>query len=164
MKESFEVHVQIDGHEPQAITVQDDETIASLLARLRGQLPGIDHEPELFAVFADDDENELHRDHKFCECRPHRPKVLHCHRCKKVAVTVFYNGSEKREFNPNAKIRRVAQWAMKQFQVDGNRKWVLRQGSSEGEILDQDTTLGKLVKFPDCALSLYLTERCMIQG
>ncbi len=164
MKQPHQVHIQIDGREPQAIAVQGDETIASLLARLRGELSGADHEPELLAVFTDDEEEEVHHDRKVCECGPHGPKILHLHRCRKVAVTVFYNGTETRDFNPNATIRRVAEWAKKQFKVDEGRKWVLRLDSADGEILDSDARLGKLVNSPACKVALYLTERCMIQG
>lgn len=69
-----------------------------------------------------------------------------------------------RDFNPNAKIRSVTEWAKKQFKVDEGRKWVQPLDSVEGEILDADATIGKLVKFPACKLALYPTERCLIQG
>lgn len=164
MNTPHQVHIQIDGHEPKPMTIQADETIASLLARLRVLLPGADHEPELFAVFTDDDDGEVTHDRKFCECAPRPPKIIHCHRCRKIAVTVYYNGEESKKFSPNAKIRRITEWAKKKFGLDEGRKWVLRLGAADGEILDSDTHIGKLVKFPDCNLSLYLTERCLIQG
>jgi len=164
MSNPYQVYIQIGDHEPRAITVEGDETIASLLARLREELPEADLEPELMAAFAEDSEEEVAHDRKFCECHTHRPKILHFHRCRKIEVTVHYNGEESRDFKPNAKIRRVTEWATKKFSLDEGRKWVLRAGSAEGEILDPDTNIGKLVKAPHCNLELFLTERCLIQG
>ena len=165
MNNEHEVYIQIeDADGPHPIKVRDDDTIATVLARLRAEHPHANHEPELLAVFVEDAEEESRKDTKFCECHPHRPKILHCHRCREVKVTVFYNGEESREFRPNAKIRRVTEWAKAKFNVDKGRKWVLRVGSAEGEIQDFDTHVGKLVKFPHCQVALYLTERCLIQG
>lgn len=164
MNDPHQVHIQIGNHEPQQITVHGDETIATILARFRDEHPDANHEPELLVVFAEDSDEELSHNRKFCECHPHRPKILHCHRCRKISVSVSYNGEESRKFGPNTKIRRVTTWATKQFGVDAGRKWVIRLGGAEGDILDPDTKIGKLVSFPDCKLALFLTERCMIQG
>ncbi len=164
MNTPHQVHIQIDGHEPQPLSVEGDESIASLLARLRVLQPAANHEPELFAVFADDEDDELAHDRKVCGCGPRPPKIIHCHRCRKIEVTVFYNGEETNKFNPNAKIRRITEWAKKKFGVDEGRKWILRLGAADGEIIDSDSHIGRLVKFPNCNLSLYLTERCLIQG
>jgi hypothetical protein len=164
MNAPHQVHIQIGAHAPEAITVRSDETIASLLARFRDEHPRAAHEIEHLVVFAEDSEEEVAHDRKVSECHPHWPKILHCHRCRKVSVSVYYNGEESRAFGPNATVRKVTKWATKQFGVDEGRKWVLRLDSAEGEILDPDTRLGKLVDHASCALSLYLTERCLIQG
>lgn len=164
MNTDSQVYIQIGDQEPRALKVNDEDTIASILARFREEHPGLADDPELLVVFAEDSDEEIAHNRKLCECHSHRPKILHCHRCKKVSVTVSYNGQECREFGPNAKIRRVMEWAKKKFQVDDKRKWVLRVDGLEGEILDPDTKLGKLVKHSTCALNLFLTERCLIQG
>ncbi len=164
MNDSHQVHIQIGDHEPQAITVHPDETIASILARFSDEHPEAEHELDLLVVFAEDSDEEISHDQKFCECHGHRPKILHCHRCKKIAVTVSYNGQECREFGPNAKIRRVIEWAKKKFQVDDKQKWVLRLDGNDGELLDPDTKLGKLANHSTCTLNLFLTVRCQIQG
>jgi hypothetical protein len=166
MNQEHEIHIQVeDAGGPHPLKVRDDETIGELLARLRAEHPHAQHlEPELLAVFVEESEEEVPKHTKFHECHPHRPKILHCHRCREIKVAVFYNGEETHSFRPNARIRRVTEWAKDKFKVDAGRKWVLRTGSAEGEILDPDTHIGKLVKFPDCHLTLFLTERCLIQG
>lgn len=165
MKQEHEIYIQVeDADGPSLVKVHDDDTIATLLERLRSQHPHLGHEPELMVVFPEDAEEEVGKDVKFCDCHPHRPKILHCHRCREIKVTVSYNGVESESFKPNAKIRRVTKWAVDEFKVDAGRKWVLRTGSAEGDILDPDTRVGQLVKFPNCSLQLYLTERCLIQG
>ncbi len=164
MNNDSQVYIQIGDQEPRAIELNDDDTIASILKRLREEHPGFVDEPDLLVVFAEDSDEEIAHDRKLCDCHGHRPKILHCHRCKKVAVTVSYNGEESRKFGPNAKIRRVTEWAKKQFQVDEGRKWVLRLDGMDGEILDPDAKLGKLANPSTCALNLFLTERILIQG
>ena len=164
MNDSHQVHIQIGDHEPQAITVHGDETIASILARFCDEHPEAKHELDLLVVFAEDSDEEISHDRKFCDCHSHHPKILHCHRCRKISVSVSYNGEESRKFSPNANIRKVTDWARKQFGVDAGRKWVLRLDGAAGEILDPDTKLGKLATHSTCALILFLTERCMIQG
>ncbi|MGB6220084.1 hypothetical protein [Haloferula sp.] len=164
MNTDSQVYIQIGDQEPRAIKVNDEDTIASILARLRDENPGLVEDPDLLVVFAEDSDEEIAHARKLCECQPHRPKILHCHRCRKISVSVSYNGEESRKFGPNTKIRRVTTWAKNQFGVDAGRKWVIRLGGAEGDILDPDTKIGKLVSFPDCKLSLFLTERCLIQG
>jgi len=164
MSNQHHVHIQISNHEPLSINVHDDDTIASLLARFHDEHPNMGNEASSLVVFVGESDEEVPHDRKLCDCHCNGPKILHCHRCRKVKVSVSYNGEETRKFGPNAKIRRVTKWAKKQFAVDTDRKWVLRLDGAEGDILDPDTNLGKLVKSKDCNLSLFLTERCLIQG
>lgn len=165
MKPENEIYIQVeDVAAPSLVKVRDDDTITSLLERLRLEHPDAVHEPELMVVFPGDAEVETRKDVKLCDCHPHRLKILHCHRCREIKVTVSYNGDESESFKPNAEIRRITKWATDKFKLDASRKWVLRAGSAEGDILDPDTRVGQLVKFPACKLNLYLTERCLIQG
>jgi hypothetical protein len=165
MNQENEVHIQIEGDRNlHPMAVRDDETIGSLLARFAGNQPNAAGEQETLLVFVEDDEDEVPKNKRFDECHSHRPKILHCHHCKRIEVTIFYNGEETHEFRPNARIRRVVDWAKEKFRVDVTRKWVLRIDGVDGEILDPDSFLGGLVKFPECCVQLFLTERCLIQG
>ena len=159
-----EVYIQFRNHEPKPIQVDPDETLEDLLARLRKDFPEVGSEDTPLALFAEEDDDELPLGKKFCECRPKPPRILHCHQCKKIEVSVSYNGHNCREFGPNAKIRRITKWAIKQFGVDESRKWTLRSGAADGQILEPDTSIGSLVSPPSCKLSLFLAERCQIPG
>lgn len=165
MNQENEVHIQVEGaRNLHRMAVRDDETIESLLARFAGEQPNAAGEQETLLVFAEDAEEEAPKNKRFDECHSCRPKILHCHRCKRIDVTIFYNGEETHEFRPNVRIRRIVDWAKEKFHVDATRKWVLRLDGVEGEILDPDAFLGGLVKSPACCVKLFLTERCLIQG
>ena len=167
MSEPREVYIEIeDAGGPHPLKVRDDETLGEVLARLRAEHPHAQHlEPELLAVFVEDAEAEVPKDKKFHEWHHRHPRIVHCHRCHHIEVTVFYNGDQKHAFRPNSTIRKILDWAVNTaFHADTNRKWVLRLGGTTGDILDLDKRLGTLVKHPECHISLYLTEREAIKG
>jgi len=167
MSESHEVYIEVeDVGGPHPLKVRDDETVGEVLARLRNEHPHARHlEPELLAVFVEDAEDEVPKHKKFHEWHHHHPRIVHCHRCTHIEVAVFYNGEQKRRFRPNTTIRKILEWAVTEaFKVDSSRKWVMRLGSTTGDILDPDKRLGTLVKHHECHISLYLTEKQLTQG
>ena len=97
----------------------------------------------------------------------HRSRV-HVHRCRKVAVTVSFNGVQKAETFPSAAtMKRVKQWAVgkKGFEmsdVDAAEHVLQLSGSSERP--DEDIHIGTLVQAPHCSVSFDLVPKVRVEG
>lgn len=97
----------------------------------------------------------------------HRSRI-HVHRCRKVAVTVSFNGAQKDEtFGPGATVKRVKRWAVgKQAfdlsDVDAAEHVLQLSGSSERP--DEDLHIGTLVTHPRCSVSFDLVPKIRVEG
>jgi hypothetical protein len=60
---------------------------------------------------------EVSKDRRLGDILFERVLSLHCHHCKKVHVTVNYNGKDqKHHFPPTTRVRHVLRWAKKKFE------------------------------------------------
>jgi hypothetical protein len=91
---------------------------------------------------------------------------LHFHRCKRVEVTVNFNGVAKTQSFPTSKIVAVVtEWADDQFGlkgVDATEHALQICGTSTRP--DQDIAIGSLVHFPDCRLCFDLVPKKRVEG
>jgi hypothetical protein len=97
----------------------------------------------------------------------HRSRV-HLHRCRKIDVTVSFNGVNKsRAFSPAATIARVTKWAV------GKRGFDLDEVDAAEHVLqvtgtsirpDEDAHLGTLVTAPSCVASFDLVPKQRVEG
>ena len=98
----------------------------------------------------------------------HDQGSVHVHRCKKVAVTVHFNGVEKSQaFAPGTTVHRVKQWAVgkKAFDlapVDAAEHVLQVTGGTERP--DEDVHVGTLVQSPNCALAFDLVAKVRVEG
>jgi hypothetical protein len=123
-------------------------------------------ENEIF-IFVEDLDDEVVEEN-FIEIleREKKPR-FHCHRCKKISVTITYNGVEYiHEFNPASTANKIMQWVSHEADISKNdaMQLILRAQSENGKIFENNTHLGNLVKFPDCNAHLYLTPKDRYQG
>jgi hypothetical protein len=95
-------------------------------------------------------------------------KVHHVHRARQIAVTIFYNGSEKeKRFSPSARVQRVLDWAVSKegFNIDP-----VIAPEMELAIHDQTTALpksahiGRYVHHPHHCLALDLIRGTVPNG
>jgi len=97
----------------------------------------------------------------------HRSRV-HIHRCRRVAVTVTFNGVQKHEtFPPAATVKRVKRWAVGKHgfdlsDVDAAEHVLQLSGSSERP--DEDAHIGTLVAHPRCSVSFDLVPKIRVEG
>src|ERR1700683_373865 len=104
----IEIYVHTtNGIEPKLIRTSEDATVKQLIETIveAGELKtGQDEDIRLFLEDSDEPV-ELHRKLSECEIR-HRHHV-HCHRCHRVKVSVFYNGEKHESFPPSATVTRI---------------------------------------------------------
>lgn len=91
---------------------------------------------------------------------------VHCHRCRRVAVTVHYQQhTARRRFSPAATVGTATSWAHHRFKITDTDKvnFVLQVCDSDRRPRP-DEHLGELVHAPDCKLCFDLVPEKKIEG
>ena len=141
------VHDVIDAAKAQGLRVEDGE---DPMVTLENEEEALDLEAPLSAAGIVD-----------------RGRV-HVHRCKRVEVTVGFNGRDKSDgFPPSATIKRVTRWAVgKQgfdlAEADAADHLLQLRGSPERP--DEDSHIGTLVEVLDCSVQLDLVPKSRVEG
>jgi hypothetical protein len=163
MSTTSRAHFHLEGHEdPQLIDLAEPRTVEAIISFLieSGPLAGAKVN-EIF-VFEEDLDDEIPHHHVL---QPEsKGKRFHAHRCREVKVTFIYvDDRREHAFRPSATIAKLLQWAKGNFPVDKSGKYVLRL-TAEGDPLPHAAHIGAYTKPHDCALTLYFSPACRIQG
>jgi hypothetical protein len=150
--------------EEKIIRVPEEVTVREVLEAARKAGMAVDADT---IILVEDAEDELAADSRLCDHGIKDKHHLHCHNCRKVEVTVTFNGQSKsRKFAPSRKVKRVLKWAVEAFELHGvdaeNKE--LRIGGEGGTILQSQQHIGSFVHAPKCHLDLYLTAIVEVQG
>jgi hypothetical protein len=144
---------------PTSVTVEE----ALALARAAGHALPQDHE---ILVFQEDEEDPLGLEPgKVSTVGPR--KSLVCHTCRRIAITVFYNGVYKdRQFSPNQRVGNVLHWVLQAFGITGPDATGLdlRLEGRPDEDLPENRRLGTFVDHGHCALALLLVAKPRVNG
>jgi len=157
-EEEIEVLVILESGQTKRLSSPGNMTLGEILAKLRAEY-GVYLEAVLFEEEGDCEADLCEKLHvRGCRC-------LICHRCKKIEVSVLFNGQPARgTFSPGATVKRLIEWAVKEFKLDKNVSWKLREDATDGAPLPEKRHIGTLVKAGECSLTLYLTPGTRIQG
>ena len=147
------------------IRVTEPGTVADLVAAARQQ--GLDlAEGESPIVLLEDSEDPLELGAVLANVGVKHRSRVHIHRCRRVEVTVNYNGQAKtRNFAPSQTVKRVKVWAADQFglsKADANEHALQVCNSTNRP--DEDVHLGTLVSRPGCAVCFDLVPKQRIEG
>lgn len=167
MSKKNQIHLFGEGQpSPVIIDVGDDAKIADVLssAQRAGVIAGDVQLKDLF-VFGLDEEEPLAPDQRIGGGEK-RPK-LHCHRCRKIEVTVTFNLDRKsRSFAPSTLVSKVLKWALREFKLTGadaeNKE--LRIGGQNGQAMLEEAPIGSYVRHPHCEILAYLADIVQVQG
>ena len=155
-----------DGVDPKLVTASEESTITELLEIIvaSGGLGGkVDEE---ILVFSEDCDEPVERHRKLSECEIRHRHHIHCHRCRKVQVAVFYNGEHHESFAPATTVKRVLKWAIKAFKMsaaDAAGKILVLKGKANEE-LPLDAHIGSFTQPHHCSVELCLTAPVEVQG
>jgi hypothetical protein len=157
-EEEIEVLVILENGQTKKLSFPGGMTLGEILAKLRAEY-GVHLEAVLFEEDGDCEADPCEKLHvRGCRC-------LICHRCKKIEVSVLFNGQPARgTFSPGTTVKRLIEWAVKEFKLDKNVSWKLREDATDGAPLPEKRHIGTLVKAGECSLTLYLTPGTRIQG
>jgi len=159
------VHAQ-NGADPKLVKASEESTITELLQIIAttGDLGGKVDE-EIF-VFTEDSDEPVEHHRKLSECEIRHRHHIHCHRCRKVQVSVFYNGEHHETFGPATTVKRVLKWAIKAFKLsptDAADKILVLKGHGSEE-LPLDAHIGSFAQPHHCSVELSLTAPVEVQG
>ena len=155
-----------DGVDPKLVQASEESTITELLEIIvtAGGLGG--KVEEAILVFTEDCDEPVEHHRKLSQCEIRHRHHIHCHRCRKVQVSVFYNGEHHETFGPATTIKRVLKWAVKAFklsQVDATDKILVLKGRGNEE-LPLDAHIGSYTQPHLCSVELCLTAPVEVQG
>ncbi len=91
---------------------------------------------------------------------------IHCHRCRKVEVSVHFNNeTERHSFPPSATMAAVTKWATDKFKLEGRDACEhALQVCNSTKRPDEDSHLGALVAYPNCTICFDLVPKVRVEG
>jgi hypothetical protein len=162
MTKILEIYIHGEGfRDPKMIRVPEESTIQDLARAAGIQLNGTE---EVFVMAEDEDDPKTPDDTLAKGGVEHRHHV-HCHRCKRVETIVMYNGIRKeREFAPSSRIKKVLNWALKEYHLHGHDAEDKVLFLPDGTTLSEDAHIGSYTSFPECRITLALGVPVVVNG
>jgi hypothetical protein len=165
MKEDVYIHGE-GLKEPKIIKIARETRVSEIVKEFEG-LSGIISSSEAEVELFFDNEEPVDKNASASDLKIKKRSHIHCHRCKKAVTHITYNGvEEKIKFSPNTLISKVFKKALKAFEISESdaSNLVLRIGSGQGDILNDDDHIGTFVDYPKCKVDLFLTPKKQVQG
>ncbi len=153
--------------EPKLVSIGETAAAADLIGEL--ERAGHIHREsgEEILLFLDNHDEPLDREHRLCDGGVGHRHLLHCHSCRRVEVTIHYNGvTKERAFSPSSRISRVLKWAAGAFGLTGAdaQGLELRLQCDANNPLPTDSHIGCYTRRGNCAVDLCLVPKVRVEG
>jgi len=166
-RENIELFLQGEGiAEILLVRVPHDCTVRELIEKAKAEAKNLQHDGGEMALLLEDSDEEINPDARLNEASIKHRHRIHCHRCRRIEVTVNFNGqSQARKFSPARTIGRVKHWADDQFGLKGvDATEHALQLCGKDIRPDEDVHIGALVRYPDCKLCFDLVPKKRVEG
>jgi hypothetical protein len=163
--DKFQIYVHGENaRDPKLIELEENASIKDILKKYHQEFPDAGS-PDEIEIFLEDDDAPIQKHHCTEEAGIKKRSHIHCHRCKKVVVTIVYNGDDKSfHFAPSATAKKILKKAIGAFNIheeDAN-DYLLKL--DDKTILQPSDHIGSFSVFPKCDVKLFLTPTKPIQG
>lgn len=152
----------------QLVRVAEQSTLRELIGKLGSALAEADaaSAADEFIFLLEDSERELASDKSLKELGIKNRERIHINRCRKVKVSVNFNGKEIADaFPPSRTIAKVKRWADKQFGIEGvDATEHALQICGTAKRPDEDVHIGALVRRPNCQVCFDLVPKKRVEG
>lgn len=150
----------------QLVRVAEQSTLSELIGKLGSAFTGAGAEADDFVFLLEDSEGELASDKSLKELGIKNRERIHINRCRKVKVSVNFNGREiANAFPPSKTIAKIKHWADKEFDINGvDATEHALQICGTAKRPDEDTHLGTLVRRPNCQVCFDLVPKKRVEG
>jgi hypothetical protein len=164
---TIELFLQGEGiQDIKLIRAPQDCTVRELIEKARAESRATQHETEGMFLMAEDHDEELNPNASLKEVGIGHRQRIHCHRCRRIEVTVNFNGmSRSHAFPPSTTIKRIKRWADDQFGIKGvDATEHALQICGTNTRPDEDVHLGSLVRHPNCKVCFDLVPKKRVEG
>lgn len=169
MSETIEIFLQVEGEaDVKLVRVPQNGTVRDIIEAARAKGVTVPNGGENVLVLLEDSDEVLAFDKKLKDVGIGNRQRVHCHRCRRVEVTVNFNGREEsKDFPTSATVKRVKKWADAKDQFD------LKGVDATDHVLqicgtnvrpDEDTHIGTLVRHPSCKVCFDLVPKVRVEG
>lgn len=161
--------IQIYGHfenvrEPKLVEVPEHGSVNDVLTNVEREF-GFAPNGHGSNVFLEDEESPLQKEDNAEKAGIKKKSHVHCHRCQKVQVTVFYNGEDKPlSFPPSATGKNILKKAVKAFSIQEADAGDYLLKLEDKTVLQPTDHIGSFVSYPHCEVKLFLTPTKPVQG
>ncbi len=164
---TIELFLQGEGiNDVKLIRVPHDCKVRELIEKIQAEMGAAQSQTGEMFLLLEDHDNELHSDASLNEAGIGHRHRIHCHRCRRIDVTVNFNGESKSHtFSPSSTIKKVKRWADEQFKlkgVDATEHALQLCGTNTRP--DEDVHIGSIVRSPNCKLCFDLVPKKRVEG
>ena len=149
----------------QVVELGIDDTVKDLLeAAAKFRSDEIEGE---FLAFVEGGDEPIADGNKLPENKDRQPVPIHVHRCRRVVVTVTFNGQNKgHEFSPAKTVADVKKFAaIREFGMKpADAAEHVLQFAGTAERPEPETHVGALVSCPDCRIAFDLVPHKRVEG
>lgn len=150
--------------EPKLVEVAEEASVKDVINKYQKEFPNSGQADEV-EFFIEDEEEHRHKDEAGEKGGIKRKVHIHCHRCKKVAVSVSYNGQTITvNVPPSTTTKKILKQAVKKFNISDSDAADLLLKLGDGIVLQPGDHIGSFVAFPNCSIQLSLTPNKQVQG
>jgi hypothetical protein len=139
------------------------DLVAELAAKFSGEFPMAVGD---VAVMLEDDDREIPGSATLAEAGLTNRKRVHVHRCRKVRVSVNFNGNTiNDDLPPSTTVRKIKKWADKEFEIDKiDATAHALQLCGGPDRPDEDAHVGTLTNNAACSVCFDLVPKQRVEG
>ncbi len=153
-----------NNRDPKLVEVSEEATVKDIISKYHQEFPD-SGTPDEVELFLEDEEEHRHKDEPGEKAGIKKRVHIHCHRCKKVNVTVEYNGQAiTLHVPPSTTSKKILKKAAKEFKISDGDAADLLLKLHDSTVLQSTDHIGSFVAFPHCSIKLLLTPTKQVQG
>lgn len=153
-----------NSRDPKLVEVSENVSVKDIINLYQKEFPDAGSPDEIEVLLEDEEDpkpNDPHGEKGWIKKRMH----VHCHRCKKIAVTIIYNGDDKSfTFSPSTTAKKILKKALHAFNINESDAGDYLLKLDDKTILQPSDHIGSFTSFPRCQVKLFLTPTKPVQG
>lgn len=153
-----------NSRDPKLVEVPENASVKEIINLYQQQFSAAGSLDEI-ELFLEDEEDPKQKDHSGERDGIKKRIHIHCHRCRKIAVTIVYNGDDKTfTFSPSATAKKILKKAIHAFHINEADAGDYLLKLDDKTILQPSDHIGSFATFPHCQVKLFLTPTKPVQG
>lgn len=153
-----------NNRDPKLIEVSEDASVNEVIIKYNQEF-STSYKLEDVELFIEDEEGLKQKDEVGEKAGLKMKAHIHCHRCKKIAVVISYNGENKQfHFPPSITAKVILRQGVHAFNISPSDAGDYLLKLDDKTILQPSDHIGSYASFPHCQVILFLTPTKPVQG